>query len=325
MPFTPNDLTIRPITGPEELDLFRELPYVLDHELADDLAERRRRPEWMWIARRGDRVLARVAWWSRPGDLVPDRLDILDVLDGGDDARRGGAPGPDRLDVGELLLRTAMSAVLPAGSTPPEYGRFVAPDWRDTPASARTVQDRMAILRRTGAELFVERLRLEWRPGASPLPAPAGHLAFRPVDGTGELIDLMTSALTGTLDAHGRDDLTRMSARQAAVRHYEDELARFTSPRDWWCVATLPDKEPVGFVIPAHNGYNPVIAYIAVLPAHRGKGHIDALLAHGTRLLAEQDVPRVRAATDLGNVPMARAFRRAGYVEFGREITMTWS
>lgn len=73
------------------------------------------------------------------------------------------------------------------------------------------------------------------------------------------------------------------------------------------------------------TGYNPVIAYIGVLPAHRGNGHIDDLLAEGTRILARQDVPRIRASTDVGNVPMARAFQRAGYVDFQREINMTWS
>ena len=60
-----DDLTLRPITGREELGLFTRLPYVLNEELADDLAAGRRRPEWMWVALRGDQLLARVAWWSR--------------------------------------------------------------------------------------------------------------------------------------------------------------------------------------------------------------------------------------------------------------------
>ncbi|WP_409186352.1 hypothetical protein F9C11_19815 [Amycolatopsis sp. VS8301801F10] len=39
------------------------------------------------------------------------------------------------------------------------------------------------------------------------------------------------------------------------------------------------------------------------------------ILAEGTRILAAQEVPRVRAAT---------AFRHAGYVNFERAITMAW-
>jgi hypothetical protein len=64
---------------------------------------------------------------------------------------------------------------------------------------------------------------------------------------------------------------------------------------------------------------------LAVLPEHRGHGYIDDILAEGTRVLCEQDAPRIRATTDVGNVPMAKAFQRAGYVNFEREINMTWS
>ncbi|WP_437035494.1 GNAT family N-acetyltransferase [Streptomyces sp. enrichment culture] len=311
-----NDLTVRPIDGRGELDLFRRLPYVLDGELADDLAAGRRRPEWMWVALRGDRLAARAAWWSRPGGDTPLVLDVLDIDD--------DAPRPDRVDDGVRLLRTATAATVPDGSRPPEYSRLVPPDWREDTPSGRAVEDRMTLLERTGARLFVERLRLERRPG-SPIPRPGERLAFRPPGDPGELVALMALALGGTLDAHGRDDLTRMSAREAASRHYEGELARYTSPRDWWRIATLPRGEPVGFVLPAHNGYHAIIAYLAVLPAHRGNGYVDDLLAEGTRVLAERNVPRIRASTDLGNVPMANAFRRAGYVGIGREINMTWS
>jgi RimJ/RimL family protein N-acetyltransferase len=310
-----NDLTMRPITGREELDLFYQLPYVLNEELADDLAAGRRRPEWMWVALRGDRLMARAAWWGRQGGDVPLVLDVLDVDD--------SAPGPDRVDIGVRLLRAATATALPNGSRPPDYSRFVPPDWREKPGTRQPVEDRMAALERIGARLFVERLRLEWRP-ESPVPEPDGRLAFRGVRDAEELVALMALVLDGTLDAHGRDDLTRMSVHEAAVKQYDGELARYTSPRGWWRIATLPDGEPVGFVIPARNDYNPIIAYIAVLPAHRGNGYIDGILAEGTRVLAEQDVPRIRAATDLGNVPMANAFRRAGYSNFEREINMTW-
>ncbi|MFH9230130.1 GNAT family N-acetyltransferase [Streptomyces lydicus] len=307
---------MRPITGREELDIFSQLPYTLNEELADDLAADRRRPEWMWVALRGDRLLARAAWWSRPGSDAPLILDVLDIDDSASD--------PDRVDTGVRLLHTAMAATLSKGSRLPEYSRFVPPNWRENAVTRQVVEDRMAVLERTGARLFVERLRLEWRP-ESPLPEPSRRLVFRPVHDAKELVALMASVLDGTLDAHGRDDLTQMSVREAAIKHYEDELARYTSPRDWWRIATLPRGEPVGFVIPAHNGYNPIIAYIAVLPTHRGNGYIDDLLAEGTRVLAEQDVPRIRASTDLGNVPMANAFHRAGYANFQREINMTWS
>lgn len=42
-------------------------------------------------------------------------------------------------------------------------------------------------------------------------------------------------------------------------------------------------------------------------------------------MLAAQDgVERIRAATDLGNVPMAKSFERLGYVNFERAFNMIW-
>jgi RimJ/RimL family protein N-acetyltransferase len=309
------DLTIRPIAGREELNLFSRLPYVLNKELEDDLAAGRRRPEWMWIALHGDHLLARIAWWGQTGNDTPSLLDVFDLADSGADR--------DRVDTGVSLLRTAMAAVVPAGTRPPEYLRLVPPDWRESAGTRRVVEDRMTALERTGAHLLVERLRFQWHP-ATPIPEPTGRLHFRPVRDTDEILALMTAVLDGTLDAHSRDDLTRMPARQAALRHYNDELARYRSPRDWWRIATLPDAQPVGFVTPARNDYNPVIGYLAVLPEHRGNGYIDDILAEGTRILNAHNVPRIRAATDLGNTPMANAFHRAGYVNFEDTINMTW-
>lgn len=307
-----NDVTMRPIAGRDELNLFSHLPYVLNEELADDLANGRRRPERMWVALRGDHLLARVAWWGRTGADTPLLLDILDIDD-----------SVDRVYIGTRLLRTAMAHVVPAGIRPPEYTRFVPADWRADAASRRIVEDRMAALERTGARLLVERLRFEWRAG-TPLTEPSRRLTFRSVRDTEEMLALMTRVLNGTLDAHSRDDLARMPARDAAVRHYDDELARYRSPRHWWRIATLPDGEPVGFVTPARNDYNPIIGYLAVLPEHRGNGYVDEILAEGTRVLSSQGVPRIRAATDLGNTPMANAFQRAGYIDFEHTISMTW-
>ena len=300
------DLITRPISGPDELSLFCRLTYSLDDELADDLDAGRRRPEWMWMALRGDRLIARAAWW---GDPDPEILDIFDIEEGA-------------VDEGVALLEAALGAIVPAGGTPPEYIRFAPPDWRDQPGSRRVVEERLAAIARMGARPLVERLRLEWRPG-TPIAAPTGRLHFRQTHGRDEMVALMTRVLDGTLDAHSRDDLTHMAPAEAAAVHFDREMAEYRSPRAWWRVATLPDGEPVGFVTPARNDYNAIMGYIAVLPEHRGNGYIDDLLAEGTRILAAEDVPRIRASTDVGNVPMAAAFERAGYVIFERSINWT--
>jgi RimJ/RimL family protein N-acetyltransferase len=301
------DLITRPISGRDELDLFRRLRYTLDDELADDLDAGRRRPEWMWVALRGDRLLARAAWW---GDPDPELLDIFDIEEGA-------------TDEGVALLEAALGAIVPAGDTPPEYIRFVPPDWREQPESRRVVEERLAVIERLGARPLVERLRLEWRPG-TPIAAQSRRLRFRETQGRDEMIALMTRVLDGTLDAHSRNDLSHMSPAEAAAEHYDREMAEYRSPQAWWQVATLPDGQPVGFVMPARNDYNPIMGYIAVLPEHRGHGYIDDLLAEGTRILAAEGVPRIRASTDVGNVPMAAAFARAGYVTFERSVNWTW-
>ncbi len=315
MPITDNDLTMRPITGRVELELFCQLPYVLNEELSDDLESGRRHPGWMWVAIRDDRVVARVAWWGNPGENIPQVLDVVDADDSG--------TGVNRVDLITALLRVAMAEVLPAGSRPPEYSRYVPPDWRHHPMTASGIADRMAALERTGARPLVERLRFEWHPG-TPISESTNGVTFREPADNEEIVELMTLALDGTLDAHSQNDMAQMSAREAAVRHFDDELASCESPRDWWRVATRGDGEPVGFVMPARNHYNAIIAYLAVLPEHRGNGYVNEILAEGTNILAQENVPRIRASTDLANAPMAVAFERAGWNNFERTINMTW-
>ncbi|MFG2113763.1 GNAT family N-acetyltransferase [Streptomyces sp. NPDC048718] len=325
-------LVVRPLAGPGELDLFNRLDYVLDHELADDLATGRRRPEWLWVALRGERLVGRIGWWTgRPG-AEPQYLDFFDL----DPA----LPAGEAAAIGTRLLETASAAVVGDGPRP-EYGRYIPPDWQDVPETRAHLETLFGVLAASGARPLVERLRLEWRrePAApaplspptpasasTPPPAPTGRLVFRPVRDREDLLALMTPVMEGTLDAHGQADLASgLSLREAAELHYDDELAHYTTPRSWWRIAELATTgEPVGFVVPARNNYHAIIAYLGVLPAHRGRGHIDEILAEGTRILAEEGVPRIRAATDVGNVPMARSFARAGYVTFERQINYVW-
>lgn len=196
-----SELTIRPLAGADELGLFLKLSYSLDHELGEDLEAGRRRPEWLWVALRDGRVVARAGWWGNVDEDTPSVLDVLDT-----------AGDPDRVEVGVALLLAALREVVPVGASPPEYIRFVPSDWREVPSSREVVESRMAIAARTGARLLVERLRLEWRPG-TPVAAPTDRLGFLPVEGDAQLMELMTLAMAGTLDADSRDDLSHMTAR----------------------------------------------------------------------------------------------------------------
>ena len=306
--------TLRPLVGLEELARFCQLDYVLNDELEDDLKAGRRRPDWMWMALEDDRVLARLAWWTATTGAEPHLLDVFDF-----DERLAGQQG---IEVGARLFEVAIAATLSGVARPPDYSRFIPSDWRATAAARCSVEDRMSALERTGARLLVERLRLEWQSG-TPIVPQSGRLHFRSVESRGELVDLLGLLLIGTLDAYSRQDLADGTAAQVASAQY-DEFASYDSPQNWWRIATLAGGEPVGLVIPARNAYNPIVAYIGVAPAYRGDGYVDDLLAEGTRILAAAGASRIRAATDLANVPMARAFERAGYVNFERSISMTW-
>jgi len=305
-----SDLTIRPLQRREELNLFCSIAYAINHEIESDLDAGRRRLEWLWVALRGDQLVGRIGWWAQSAGEPPVVLDILDISGLEDDA-------------GDGLVATAMRAVLPPESTPPQYSRFLKPDWHDDPAAVREVERRSAVLGRLGARPLAERLRLQWDAGG-PVPPASERLRFRPVSSREELVRLMTDVVSGTLDAHTIRDLAAATPAEQAAAQYDDEFARFRSSQSWWRIAEQPDGHPVGFVVPARNAYHPIIAYIGVLPAFRGHGYVDDILAEGTRVLAAEAVPRIRAATDVGNVPMARAFSRAGYRVFERQLDMVW-
>ena len=302
------DLTVRPLTRREELDLFRSIPYVLNRELDGDLDAGRRRLDWLWVALRGDRLVGRVGWWTRSADNPPLVLDFFDTSD---------------VDDGAALVRTAMAAVVPDGATPPDHIRFLPPDWHDDPEVVRAVDDRRSVLEGLGARPLVERLRVQWDLGR-PVPPPSDRLRFRSVADREELVGLMTQVLEGTLDAHSRRDLIRMTpadrrtsssttsspatprhasgggSRRCPTAHRSGSSSRRATR------TTRSSRTSASSGLPWQG-----------LRRRRARG--------GTRILAAEGVPRIRAATDVGNVPMARCFARAGYTTFERQLDMTWS
>lgn len=293
---------------------FLTLPYSINDELADDVEAGRRRLDWMWVAEIDGLVIARLAWWSNPGGSTPVLLDIFDVRDPRD---------PANLEAARRLLVTATARVVAVDTRPPGYLRYIRPDWRDDDDARVETEALMAITASTGARLFVERRRLEWRAG-TPIPPRSGRLRFRPPHGDDEVVQLMTEVAVGSLDAHTVLDLESMSAVEAARKHFDDEIAAQVSPRSNWRIALDHDDDVVGFVLPGHNHYHPVIGYLAVLPRHRGQGYINDILNEGVTVLAATGVDHIRAATDLTNTPMGDAFERNGWNEFERSINMVW-
>lgn len=306
---------IRHLAGEYEVDLFNGFPYALNDEIADDLEKGRRRLEWTWIAVSDERVLGRLALWSPPGATDATQLDVFDLDDQLSDHEQRA--------VGEALLDAAQREVLEGQPTAPEFARYLPADWRDRPAVRRATETVISVLEASGARFVVERLRLQWRPESGAATADP-RLTFRGFEGEQEVLELTTRALSGTLDAHSRGELDHASPGEVARAQFDAEFATYTTPREWWQVAVDESGEAVGFVFPARNSYHHIVAYVGVLPEHRGRGYIDGILAEGTRILAEAGAPHIRASTDVGNLPMANAFSRAGYQTFQRLINLAW-
>jgi hypothetical protein len=68
----------------------------------------------------------------------------------------------------------------------------------------------------------------------------------------------------------------------------------------------------------------PTIGYIGVVPEQRGRGYVDELLAEMAWTLADlAPGEEVGADTDFGNVPMAKAFVRAGFRMTSEHLVMS--
>lgn len=302
--------TVRPAT-PDEIELVLSVPSDTPHDLRAGWAAREYRPEWTWLALEGDGtagacVLARAAWWGWPDAEHPVLMDVLDLPD-----------RPDAVELGAALTAAGLAALVPPGAD--RLVTLTAPrDWRTDPALGAVTRDRIAALERAGLALLVERSTFWWSAGG-PVPPPSGRLVYRPVDEVGldELVDVVARCDSGTLDAHSRRSVERIGLRRTAQAEVA-EMLEFPGPTSWWRLGYTPDGETVGFVLPTVNSRAHNVGFIGVVPEQRGRGYVDDLLGECTRLLVAEGAVEIVGGTDLGNVPMAAAFRRAGYAESDR-------
>lgn len=288
------DLVIRPLESGEEA-LFTSLPdrgLVGRKLLGDDFAEMAKRgeyrPEWIWVALRDDVVVARAAWWAAPGDEQPVALDWFDFTDA---------------DAAVHLLKTAPLRA--------EYSLTTPPAWQDDPDVAHEVNVRLDAAGKAGYRKLVERHRFHWTP-ENGLPEQPGRLEFRPEPDDDVVLDVFRRVHVGSLDAHVRKTVEEHGL-DAAAREDLDIMRWMPGPREWWRLAYTREGELVGLTLPSRNLYHSVIGYVAVVPEQRGHGYAYDLLAEATHDLVGYGADRIVAATDVGNVPMAKAFARAGY------------
>ncbi len=273
--------------------MFDQFPEPARSQLAAAFDEGRTRPEWCFAEGQ-----ARLAYWAPFPDSEPMIVWQFD-------------PGPDPVAAADLLRRSlqAMGLVKIICDIPLKPGL--------TPVVDRAVEHEA--LTRAGFAMEVERLSLEWVAGTDMPPDP-GRLTYRPARRMprAEVLDLLVRISEGSLDHDTRVEVATSGAEREARWMYDDLMSRRAKP-DWFVIG-YADDSPVGLVAPDDHS----IAYIGVVPEHRGRGYVDDLLARGTTTLAEAGLQRIVAATDVANTPTANAFLRAGYSEVGRVFRYYW-
>ena len=326
-----------------EADLERVLPLMIPDPVNGLTADtyrirshsRQYRPEWTWLAEehdgRDDPPVAVAVWWGEPRGSLPSALDGMWVAE--------SVPAADRAQLAAELLSDAHLAYAKYAESaapgnhdtyePPSCHIFLPGDWRDRPGAVAALEWRQEAARLAGLTQRLERLRYEWTAGAGlpGLKGPKdreGRLRFRAEPDDEVFVDVLAQILAGTLDATTRQRAARVGPRQQAredVTFYRDGMR---GERSWWRIAETQDGRTAGFGIPSRNVEYPVVGYLGVLPDQRGHGYVDEILAEITRILAtEAGATVIHADTDLENRPMAAAFERAGYKNFGRRVVLS--
>jgi len=289
------DLVIRPLTaGEEHLFLSLSAPASVGmawagRDYLEVAAAAQYRPEWTWVALRDGEVVGRAAWWGGPDDRRPAALDWFDF-------------GSD-VEIGAALLRAAPFTA--------EYCLVLPPRWRDDPVVRAEAEVRISAAEQAGMEPLVERLNYLWTPDAG-LPRRPGRLEFRPEPDDEVILDVIRRTHHSTLDAHARAEMARGGV-DASARDELEFLHWMPSPREWWRLAYTREGDLAGLGVPGRNHTRPIIGYLGVVPGQRGHGYGYDLLVEATHILADAGAAEIGADTDLGNVPMAAAFARAGY------------
>jgi GNAT superfamily N-acetyltransferase len=282
-----------------------------DHYLAG-LAARHYRPEWTWVADEGGQILACAIWWGRSDADHPLALDSLDV--------RASVPG--RTALAARLLAAGHDAFRAGGMPrPPRFGLNLPNDWRTDPAGARSLGWRRRAAAVAGLTDELERLRYEWTPGAG-VPRLSRRLTFRAEPDDGAVLEAFRRIAVGSLDVTTRREVAALGADRQACEDMQTYLS-LPGGRDWWRLAYTPDGALAGLAIPSRNESGPVVGYLGVVPELRGRGYIDDILAEITGFHAAAGAHRIVATTDITNVPMAAAFERAGYRNYGIQLVLS--
>jgi RimJ/RimL family protein N-acetyltransferase len=272
------------------------------HYLQQLLDAQLTRPDWCLVARRDGQPVGRVALWgdaplARPTDIV-----LLDLP----------WEQPHR-DAGARLVEAAVADARAAGA---QAIRHVLDEPPRRPQWQHHTPQRVAFLSELGFTVLRSTRRFEW--GGSFRSQPPQRLGYRTERQLGlpALAQLVERVVTGSLDSIDRAQVPAKGV-QAHAQWLLHVLQDMKHEPAWWQAGYLGDQ-PVGLVLPTAGPGFGTIGYMGVVPEHRGRGHVDELLVRGTATLLEAGLTRLVADTDVNNAPMAAAFGRVGWQEFGR-------
>jgi hypothetical protein len=264
------------------------------------------RPDWCFVAEDGERIIGRAMYWALPARTMPMVVDFLDAPWTG-----------SYLDVGVALLQDTLARFRRQGAETMRYELILPSPFNDYP------EKRVDILEHVGFSVRREGDRWEWTADAAPL-APAGRVVFRPWPEVGEeaFVGALGRTLEGTLDRWLEYNRQHLGA-EAAAREYVASAQELRHEPTWWHLAYTPDGALIGVIMASANDGGPIVDYVGIVPEQRGHGYVDDLLAQGIAVLRAAGATRIRADSDTRSLPMARAFRRAGFRSFSTRVVYT--
>ncbi|MFE5944157.1 GNAT family N-acetyltransferase [Streptomyces sp. NPDC056480] len=279
------------------------------------------RPEWCLVAEDGDgRLTGSVVLWTIPGHEVPLALVLFEAPE-------------DAPETAAALLDAAAAKARELGATELEH---VVDSPAQAPQFQRNPEHRGELLRASGYAVIRDGRRFSigitaatGTAGAGPessggpdgLPADDPRLTFRSLAELGPepFVAVLAELLADTADARLAADVRQHGARRAAELLFE-ETAELKHEPAWWELGYDADGTVAVISLPAENPSVPVIGFVGVAPAHRGKGYATSVVVRGTRVLAGAGATEIRGDCDAANVAMAKAFERAGYVNFADRL-----
>jgi RimJ/RimL family protein N-acetyltransferase len=266
--------------------------------------------DWCFVIEEGMRPLGRVAYWAQPASAIPRDVILLDV------------PWTENfLYIGTQLLHETAQIMRQHGATDLSHTLDLPPrppQWQHVP------EQRHTLLTQVGFNVIRETRRFEWRAN-TPVPHGHQHVVFRQLPDVGETVflDALEQVMQSALDQRTQADRAEYGSSQAA-KEFFTLCASIGYDPQWWQIAYTPSRDLIGIVMPAGTAAWATIGYIGVIPAQRGHGYIDDLLAQATHTLTTIQSARIEADTDVANTPMANALLRTGWVEFGKRREYRW-